>query len=261
MFSAWLEALMSRVAGSDEKSLKRRVLLWIIPALGILLLLSLATWLGIKLDAETAQKLPSWVVLAVPYSPYIFVLAALFVAWHAAIAYETVKGPRVWMGKIEVDKGYRFYEFPIKFRGSGKVVAYARATELRNERGERLPVINPDGIELHFRGYYVHQKVKLFGDKHAIVAFMQVNTGDAGTAHWLLVVPAAEPNFAVVPLVSASPTPLKNQQKMYLTIRVDLFREAEGYEAEQFLATKTRQIVISPKAKESLCYRVRSVSS
>jgi hypothetical protein len=193
----------------------------------------------------------SWWPWLEPWSPLLLVAVVWFVAWKAGIAWYKTQGPIIWMGEIETDESYRFFEFFLENRGKGEVFADVYATDLRDGSGRRVPIIDGE-MKIHCRGYYTGDKVKLFGDKHVIVAPLQVHNGnESGTAHLRLVNPGDKPNFWVAPLISHVPTPLKDQHELSLSIRVDFFDEQN-----KFLTTRTRRLVIVPDEKQSLCYRV-----
>jgi hypothetical protein len=214
-------------------------LIWVLAAIGY----------GVK-DASWA----SWWPWLQPWSPLLLAAVIWYVAWKASVAWYKTRGPTIWIGPIEFDENYNFFEFFLRNRGEGEVVAHPYATaDFRDRHGKRIPLID-DQIELHCRGYYKGDKVRLFGNKDAVVALLQINTEKARapkTAQLLLTTPAEKPNFALVPLGNF--TPVKEQHKLYLTVRVDFF-DAED---KEFLVSKAIRLAIIPNERLAECYRVR----
>jgi hypothetical protein len=209
--------------------------------------------LGFGLQFIPAAK--EWSALASPFVPYLLVVAAIYVTFQVATAWEKVKGPIVWMGKIEFEKYFRFFEFSVENRGHGEVVARVYATkDLRDQDGDRIPQID-NQMELHWRGRYVGEDVKLAGSEIATAGILGLRLGDTpNTAHLVLLTPGKKNEYGMVSLVYTAPTPLNEQQRLYLTIRVAFFNE-KG----ELVADKKKRLAIIPYAKSPSCYKVRPV--
>jgi hypothetical protein len=202
----------------------------------------------------------SWWPWLQPWSPLLLAAIVWFVAWKAAVAWYKTRGPVIWMGGIEPVEGYRFFQFRVENQGGGVVIVHAYATDLCDRHGTRIDRID-DEKEVHYRGYTATEKVKLFGDKHVHAAFLQVNReGDPELAQLILISPGNDRGtWGVDRLVTHRQTPLKEQHKMYLSLRVDFYDcdESKGDVQGKFLTSKTRKVVIIPDKRQPLLYRVR----
>jgi hypothetical protein len=184
-----------------------------------------------------------------------------YLVWHFAVAYYVNRGPVIWIGEIEpiyLDPG--FFQFVVaNVHGMGVVVLRPYAEDPRDKKGRKLDRIDQE-IELHCRGYYVGDKVKLIGDARAKVAFLHVRKDEELNMTCLFFpVPAPRPpadspgGIGLLPLISDDMTPLEYQDKLFLPIRVDLFDEG----GNTLLARRRLCMVVIPDESSPLKYRVR----
>src|SRR5262245_13128795 len=176
--------------------------------------------------------------------------------WNVAISWHATSGSIIWGGPIEQDYNYRFFELRIENSGLGEVHARVFAKDIRDRHGKRIPRID-SGIELHWRGMCGDQRPILFGNRHGMAAFLQVDVGVPDKPTLLLVLPHTEPaKFALVSLLNEFATfPLAQQQTVYLTLLVEFYR----MDGNSYVVEKNKSIVLKiiPDSTEPMCYRIR----
>ncbi len=199
-----------------------------------------------------------WNVVGELLSPLFWTAVLILLVWIAAWKVRGVwdgikEGPLVWIGKVGTEASFRAFEFPLENGGSGEVFAFPYAVNVWDRKGGRIGLID-DEMALHCRGYYVGDDIRLFGDRHVMVAFLQMQPGSTqGIAGLTLIVPVKreQGTHALVPLIPESP--LKKQQKLYLETRVDFFQNKDK---TGFITSKRMRAAIIPRRKS---YRVRWV--
>jgi hypothetical protein len=208
------------------------------------------------LGTATKGREVNWLEWLQPWSSYLFRALLIVAIWKAGRAWQATEGPLIWMGKVEFDSAWNFFEFRLENRGPGDVIPRVYALDLQDWNGKRIPRIDPPGIEIHLRGVQKGDKVHLFGGRPAIAAMLLSRKGDAPeSAHLVLTVPAEDPGrFGMVGLVSDNPTPLEDQVRLQLSIRVEFFDDKDN-----FITARTRKLTLIPDKNEPALYKIRPV--